>query len=268
MTRDQSMADQEARSFARIAGEAWQDQAEYFRSLPEDAWSGPTGCAKWNVHDLAGHSVGEAVWFLNLVRGATRGEALVPDSTWDELKRLPGPEIAGRLMEAGQGLLPVVEEATADQLQQTVDLGFSTMPLWRAVGINMLEAVYHNWDGRVGREPGATIPVEWAQWAATVATEFAPTFASRDAGATGQYLLRVGDGVGSITLSVGDGLVVLERGESGTPGATLHLTADQYVRLLGGRLPLDAAIEEGQDRVRGSRERAVALNRVFAGIAN
>jgi len=268
MTREQLTVNQQARTFARLAGEAWQDQAEFFRSLPEDAWSGPTGCAKWTMHELAGHSVGEAVWFLSLLCGVTQGEASLPDSTWDELKRLPGRDIADRLMQAGRSLPPAVEGASADQLEQLVDMGFSAMPLVRAVGINMLEAVFHNWDGRVGRAPDATIPTEWAQQLAPFATDFAPTVARHEVDAAERYLLRVGGGVGPVTLTADDGRVVLERADSGTPDVTLRLTADQYVRLLGGRLPLDAAIEDGRVSVQGSRERAVALNRIFAGIAN
>ncbi len=268
MMSEQSTADQQARTLARIAGEAWQDQAAFFHSLPEDAWSGPTGCAKWTMHDLAGHSVGEAVWFLNLLCGVTHGEASLPDSTWDEFKRLPGRDIADRLMEAGRSLPSAVEEASADQLEQTVDMSFAVMPLWRAVGINMMEAVYHNWDGRFGRAPDATIPTEWAQQLATLVADFAPILARHDADATGRYLLRVGDGVGPITITAGDGRVNLQPDESGTPDVTLRLTADQYVRLLGGRLPLDAASDDGPVSIQGSRERAVALNRIFAGIAN
>ena len=268
MMSEQETLDQQARTFGRIAGQAWHDQAEYFRSLPEDAWNGPTGCARWTMHDLAGHSVGEAVWFLNLLRGVTLGEPPLPVSTWDELKRLPGRDMADHLMEAGRSLPPTVEGASADQLEQTVDMAFSVMPLWRAVGINMLEAVFHNWDARVGRAPDATIPIEWAQQLAAFATDFAPFVARHDVDAAGRYLLRVGDGVGPVTLTADDGRVVLERDESGTPDVTLRLTADQYVRLLAGRLPLDAAIDDGRVSLQGSRERAVALNRIFAGIAN
>jgi len=268
MMSEQETLDQQARTFGRIAGQAWHDQAEYFRSLPEDAWNGPTGCARWTMHDLAGHSVGEAVWFLNLLRGVTQGEAPLPASTWDELKRLPGRDMADHLMEAGRSLPPAVEGASADQLEQTVDMAFSVMPLWRAVGINMLEAVFHNWDGRVGRAPDATIPTEWAQQLATFATSFVPIVARHDVDAAGRYLLRVGDGVGPVTLTADDGRVVLERDESGTPDVTLRLTADQYVRLLAGRLPLDAAIDDGRVSLQGSRERAVVLNRIFSGIAN
>ncbi len=268
MTSEQLTVEQQARAFGRIAGAAWQDQAKYFRSLPEDAWSGPTGCARWTMHDLAGHSVGEAVWFLNLLQGVTQGEAPLPDSTWDELKRLPERDMADRLMEAGRSLPPAVEGGSADQLEQSVDMGFSTMPLWRAVGINMMEAVFHNWDGRVGRAADATIPTEWAQQLAAFATNFAPFVARHDVDAAGRYLLRVGDGVGPVTVIAADGPVVLESDESGTPDVTLQLTADQYVRLLAGRLPLDAAIDDGRVSLQGSRERAVVLNRIFAGIAN
>ena len=63
MAGQQPAVEDLARAFARTASAAFQDQAEFFRSLPDDAWSDPTGCAAWTMHDLAGHIVGEAIWF-------------------------------------------------------------------------------------------------------------------------------------------------------------------------------------------------------------
>ena len=258
-----------ASSFARTASEAFKDQAEYFHALPDDAWSDPTGCAKWTMHDLAGHIVGEAIWFPNLVRGVTEGAPPLPNELWDELKQLPGRAIADRMFEASKELVPAVEGATVEQLQQTVDLGF-TLPLWQALGVCMLEAVLHNWDGRAKREPGATIDTNWAQALSGFSVDFAPMLAHREAAqqAAGRYLLDVGDGVGPITVTAAEGEVTVERGRVGTPDVTVHLTADQYMRLLAGRLPLDPAMDRGEIAVEGDRPRAEGLNRVFAGIGS
>ena len=68
-----------ARSWGHAASDAFHASAAYFRTLPDDAWSGPTGCADWNERVLAGHIVGEAVWFPNMVKSATAGELSHPD---------------------------------------------------------------------------------------------------------------------------------------------------------------------------------------------
>jgi putative sterol carrier protein len=144
------------------------------------------------------------------------------------------------------------------------------MPLWQGVYVGMIEAVYHNWDGRARREPNATIPTPWAQALATLSIETAAWLARQNEAqsAQGTYLLEVGDGVGPVTVSASEGTVRTGGGRQGTPDVTLHLTADQYVRLLAGRLPLRPAIESGEVTVEGDRGRAEGLNRIFAGIAN
>jgi uncharacterized protein (TIGR03083 family) len=258
-----------ARSYARTASAAFRDQAAYFGSLPDDAWSDPTGCAQWTMHQLAGHIAGEAVWFPSLVRGVTEGAPPLPDELWEQLKRLPGRELAGRMTEAAQELVLAVEDATPDQLQQIVDLGFK-VPLWQALYVCMFEAVLHNWDGRARREPGVTIPTDWAVDLASFMVEFGPGLAQGDAAreAAGRSLLQVGDGVGPITVTAQDGAVTIEHDQVGTPDTTIHLTADQYVRLLAGRLPIDSAIGRGEVTVAGDRARAESLNRIFAGVGS
>src|SRR5579875_1840367 len=79
-----------AEASARTARDAFMDQATYFAGLPHEAWEGPTGCSQWTMHDLAGHVVGEGVWFLNLVRGATVGEQPLAQEVWEELKHRSG----------------------------------------------------------------------------------------------------------------------------------------------------------------------------------
>jgi SCP-2 sterol transfer family len=86
------------------------------------------------------------------------------------------------------------------------------------------------------------------------------------AGADGVFLLQIEDGVGPVTVSIA-GQVTVERLEADHPDAVLRVTADQYVRLLAGRCPLSGSA--GQSIVvQGDREKALALNRVFGGIAN
>ena len=98
--------------------------------------------------------------------------------------------------------------------------------------------------------------------------DFAPLVASKEGApaAPGHYLLQVGDGVGPVTVSARNGRVTLESGATGTPDVTLRLTADQYARVVVGRLDLARATEQGDVTVEGDRSRALALNSVFQGI--
>jgi uncharacterized protein (TIGR03083 family) len=269
MTLQQDSVDTLARSFALTASAAFGDQAEYFRTLPEEAWSSPTGCAKWTMHDLAGHIAGEAIWFPNLVRSVTEDAPPLPDKLWEQLKRTPGKELADKMAEGAQGLRPAVDGATSEQLEQTVNLGF-TAPLWQALYVCMFEAVLHNWDGRARRDPAATIPETWARELVASGDWFAPMLANKDAAeeAAGRYLLDVGNGVGPITVVASEGGVTFERGRVESPDLTANLTPDQYVRLLAGRLPLDKAIDIGEVTVDGDAAQALGLNRIFAGVGS
>ena len=269
MTDERTM-EATARASARTAAEAYSDAAATVRALPETEWTGPTGCAEWDVRALAGHIVGEAVWFVNLTRGVTHGEAALPDDLYESLKTLPPVDLADRLRQAADAIPAEVDAATPTQLQEEVDLGWTAMPLWRATFVAMEEGVYHDWDLQVGRDPAATIPTAWAQALAPGMVAFAPMIA-RTEGITrspGRYLLMVGDGVGPITLTTDQGRVTVTPGATETPDVTLTLTADQYVRLIAGRLPLDQALRDGTVTIEGERKTAIGLTRIFRGIGD
>jgi hypothetical protein len=260
-----------ANGWARTAGEAFAASAEYFRALPANAWNDPTGCAKWNEHQLAGHIAGEVVWFPNLARGVTQGEAPLPMSRYEEINQLPGVQIAAVIAEAARELPPTIAAATDENLQADVDMGFTKMPLWQACYVSALEAVLHNWDARARREEGATIPQNWALSVGNAASlaQLASLVAHRDAvaGAEGVYLLDVAEGVGWLTITAHGGNLTVERGGTRPPKVTLHLTADEALRLISGRLSLDS--HEGQWlQMDGDPERARGLNRIYSGIAN
>ncbi len=253
---------------AVVAREAFVETGRLFASLPENAWNGPTGCDKWDMWTLAGHVVGEAVWFANLVHGVTRAEPALAGHVYEDLKQLPAAELARRTEEAGRAIQDAVEEATDANLEVPVDLGWTDMPLWMATSVAVIEGAIHNWDARVGRDPSATIPVEWAKRLAPPVTEMVPMVARAQAaqGDPVTFQLDVADGIGPKTIRAAAGQVSIEGGSTAHPDVTLRLTADQYVRLLTGRFDLSTA---GDDAViEGPHDVAQKLNSIFAGIAN
>ncbi len=265
---DQRTIETTARLYARTAAEAYGDAAATLHALPETEWSGPTGCADWDVRALAGHIVGEAVWFANLTRGVTRHETPLPASLYESLKTLPPADLADRLRQAADAIPAEIEAATPAGLEEVVDLGWIRMPLWRATFVAMEEGVYHDWDLHVGPDSRATIPMPWARGLASGMATFAPLIASSDGINTspGRYLLRVGDGVGFMTLTAENGHLTLTPGVSPTPDVTVSLTIDQYVRLIAGRLPLERALQDGSVTIEGARDTFLGLASIFRGI--
>lgn len=51
--------------------ESWADRVN---AVPDDRWDDPTPCAEWTVRDVANHVVGEDLWTVPLMRGATIAE--------------------------------------------------------------------------------------------------------------------------------------------------------------------------------------------------
>jgi len=264
---DERTIETTARAYARTAAEAYGDAAATLRAIPETEWSGSTGCAAWDVRTLAGHIVGEAVWFANLTRGVTRHESPLPASLYESLKTLPPAELTNRLQQAADAIPTGIEAAAPADLEE-VDLGWIRMPLWRATFVAMEEGIYHDWDLHVGHDPEAAIPTPWARALAPGMVFFAPLIASSDgtSASPGRYLLHIGDGVGFMTLTAESGHLTLTSGVSGTPDVTVSLTIDQYVRLIAGRLPLQHALQDGSVTIEGERDTFLGLAGIFRGI--
>lgn len=259
-----------AEGYVVTAREAFRQTASLFRTLSGDAWEAPTGCAHWTMHQLAGHIVGEAVYFAHLVLQAAENESALPNELWGQLSALPGEEIAERIDIAADELVRNVERISDEGLTRPADLGFTTLPLYRALYMSMFEGVMHDWDTRARREPNVHLRRNWAVQVAGGLAPMARGLAHGDAlaEAVGTYVLEVADGVGPVTIEVTTDGASIETGGNDDPDATLALNADGYVRLITGRYPLAAAIDRGEVTVEGNRARAERLNSVFAGVAN
>ena len=101
-TEEHASIEAAARAHAATAAEAYADLARYLRALPAQDWGARTGCSAWTMRDLAGHVVGEAVWFPILVRGVTRGEHPLPNEVHESLKTLPPDELADRMEQSAR----------------------------------------------------------------------------------------------------------------------------------------------------------------------
>lgn len=225
------------RAWGYTASDAFRASAAFFRTLSDDAWDGPTGCAEWDQRYLSGHIVGEAVWFPNALRGVADGEPPHPESLYEEMFEWAPERQANRMDDAAQEMRAAIDAVLPEHAHDTMDIGWARVPLWQATYVMLMEGVYHNWDTRGGVDPMSPIPTPWALQLARGVTFSAPLVAHRNAvaGATGRYHIEVGDGAEPVTIVAEGGKLTADTGLQGTPDIVLHLTPDQCVRLVAGR---------------------------------
>jgi uncharacterized protein (TIGR03086 family) len=259
-----------ARANFQVAGEAFDYMADFLDSIGEAAWSSPTQCEKWDLRTLADHALGEAVYFPNLMRNALRGEEMYLSSLYDEMKTWSRERLVTRLREAAGEFPYALGTAAPGELNREVDLGWARVPIWQATHTGAMEGVFHGWDARAVLQPEATIPTAWAVQIDPGLVDVAHFLAHRKGidSSSGTFRLQVGDGIGPVTVTVYDGQLSAQRGASGTADVTVHLTAEQFGRLICGRLKIGSTKQRDQVTVDGDRDRAFDLNRIFAGIAN
>jgi hypothetical protein len=175
-----------------------------------------------------------------------------------------------RLREAAGEFPYALGDASPGALDRKVDLGWDKIPIWQATQIGAMEGVFHGYDARAVLQPESIIPTPWAVQVDPGLVDIAPFLAHRKGidSSSGTYVLRIGDGIGPVTVTVYDGRLSVQRGEAGTPDVTVQLTAEQFGRLLTGRLKIGSTKPRDQVTVEGDRDRALDLNRIFAGIAN
>ncbi len=264
-------ADAIARANAQAAVAASEDVAQYFGSLSGDAWNSPTGCSDWNIRQLAIHIAAANQMFSTVVGSIVEGKEVpafgdVFSGAMQRLEPLEGGKIGEDIAEKAQQIQSHFARATESQLQQTVAFPFGDVPVWLISMLTLQEDVIHNWDSRIGRNPEATIQSDWATLLGRALVEGVPRMAVGAAEAPGTYLLQVGDGIGPVTVNAKEGQPTSENAAVGQPDVTVDLTADQFVRLLWGRLPLAEPIKAGKIAIVGEPGTAARLNTVFKGI--
>ena len=116
-----------------------EDFAALAGGVPPDAWSNPTPCTDWDVRTLVNHVVGEDLWTVPLVEGATVAE--VGD-------RFDGDLLGADPIGAAEGAAKAAIAAFAadDAMRRTVHLSFGDFPgadyAWQLFADHLV----HGWD--------------------------------------------------------------------------------------------------------------------------
>ncbi len=262
---------------AKIIAEATRANVQYLKSLKAKDWESPTGCEDWNVRRLTEHLAGgAAICNAKVQETVNKRPANVGDL---KLSSLSTESLVNLLEQNCMAMEAALQKATPTQAAANLAMSSGSMSLAKVASTWANECVLHGWDLQVGRNSNAVIPPDWAK-AMIPGAEAIVGGALADPEAAmkseGVYLLHVADGVGAKTLTVKDGKLGLTHGAAGKPDVTLSLTADQYLRLIWGRMPLKSDAKGGllggvlrrgpKVKIAGNAAKAKNLNDIFQGI--
>ena len=120
----------------RRSVESWRSRLD---AVDESQWSLPTPCAEWDVRALVNHVVGEELWTVPLVDGATLeavGDRFDGDLLGDD------PTAAGRA--AATEAVAAVDRRLPEG--GTVQLSFGVVPIEEYVQQLSADHLVHSWD--------------------------------------------------------------------------------------------------------------------------
>ena len=120
----------------RRAVEGWQARTE---GVAASQWGESTPCADWDVRSLVNHVVGEELWTVPLVEGATLEE--VGD-------RFDGDVLGSQPLRAAQDAAQAAVDAMDAGLRRggTVQLSFGTVPIEEYAAQLTADHLVHAWD--------------------------------------------------------------------------------------------------------------------------
>ena len=237
----------------------------YLQGLPEDAWEHQSACESWTVAEVVAHLFAGAQFYTSCISRGLEGDTsplagFLPAGTGD-------PSVLGSAIakysvslrqDLGEGLLAEFQSAS-DQLNQLL-AGLSTIdwdkPCYHPIGLvpagtfaslRMFELALHGWDIASKFQPDAEIPPEGLDMIMDIVTRACPGLVQPAVGQVTGFRYRFdlsGSHPGVYDLVVECGVTRLDRADSGPTDATLQCSADDFLLIMTGRLPLGLAIKE------------------------
>jgi uncharacterized protein (TIGR03083 family) len=261
----------------------------YFRGLSREAWNAPSACAQWQVADVVAHLVGVAEFYAGTVERGLRGETAPPPGRAPAgtgtgasaaegiaqrsiaARKTLGDQLLDAFAGTGAHLNRTLAALTAEQRQIPCYHPGGMVPTENFIELRLKELGVHV---RAGLESAphlsaacfpailATISESMASGSLRWAFWSGPT-----PGRAERYRFAVaGPGPTKPDLVIDGTAVRMEEASTGSPDVTFSCDTEAYIRLVYGRLDLQAAIGSGQVRVDGDRALATDFGRWFRGI--
>jgi uncharacterized protein (TIGR03083 family) len=265
---------------------------QYLHGLPPAALSQPSACTEWQVQDVIAHLIGVAETYASSVgRGLQGDTAALPG-------RLPAGQTTGALAAAGIAQRSIAaREALGDQLLAAFDTANDhlnsllaglqpeqqTLPCYHPGGIvkaqnfidlRLKELALHEWDIRAGLESEAQVSPASLPAMLTTISESIASGSLRWAFWSGpplpapvRYRFAVtGPGPSKSDLVVDGTTLRLEAAGDARADVTVHCDTETFVRLIYGRLNLEAVVSAGRLTIEGDQQLGLALGQWFRGI--
>ena len=267
-----------ARERVRAIGRAVRDEAAAlavdWAARDAAALEAPSACAGWAVRDVAAHLTQGAERAVIVVQSALAGNEPPPLSPENrvarmrEIREYSGPELAASFQRDVGAVFDLLEGADETALERVVQVPAGPHTLLNFGTQRLSEATLHGWDIRKPSDPEATLRPESAALFVDYLLGRMPRMAHTDEApdAAGTYRLDLqGPGGGPVTLTVDPDGASATRGAPAQADVALALPVETFIRLAWGRLDLASAIERGNVRVEGDRQRALRLQELFPG---
>ena len=253
---------------SRLALDALRSQrrrlVDLFSAFDDDAWTAPTRCAEWSVHEVVRHLCDVTVRWHALLRGEppeTVGTAALDPRT------TPVVWLEGSAGESPVDTIGVFDRASADLLEDVAELAtrnaidrcllpYGAVP-WSALMLHLF------WDAWV-HERDILLPLDRTHASPTIESRAAATYALVMAAVPflllgtpfEETVVLDGDGGGSFQIHVRDGAVTVRMGEADDTPDPLRGALPIVVDSLIGRGPQPSQV------LRGPAERAEALGKL------
>jgi len=266
--------------------------SQYLHGLPPTALSQPSACTEWQVQDVIAHLVGVAESYAGSVARGLQGDTAAPPG------RLPAGQATGALAAASIAQRSIAaRQALGDRLLTAFDAANDhlnsllaglqpaqrTLPCYHPGGIvkaqnfielRLKELALHEWDIRAGLEPAAQVSAASLPAMLTTISESIASGSLRWAFWSGpplpapvRYRFAVqGPGPSKSDLIVDGTTLRLEAAGDARADVTVHCDTETFVRLVYGRLNLEAAVGAGHLTIEGDQQLGLALGQWFRGI--
>jgi uncharacterized protein (TIGR03083 family) len=236
-------------------------------------WEGPTNCTEWTVRQVVSHLGSGAEIHLLTIQEQLDGAAPVTPEVrqriWSHFDSLAPDALYRDFRGRNLAYLSYLEGLPPDRRERTVKFFMGERPVAGYAVYRLFELSLHSWDIRVGLDPTVrllptSVAPLWSVLAENV-NRRAKAEAKTELNGTVWGIAVHGPVERQMALVVRDGTVALTDAPPSPPAALLRLPAEAFIRLVSGRLPLEAAEAAGEVAIAGDRATVLRLNQLFAG---
>jgi uncharacterized protein (TIGR03083 family) len=212
---------------------------EFVESLEEHQHSGPAHPTEWTISDVLSHLGSGAVIMGRRLEDALHGRdtpADVQQAVWDEWNEKSEADRARDVLIVDRAVLASIASASESERESCkISIGPMELSFIQFVGLRLNEHVVHTWDLQVAFQPDATLlPVAVPFLVDSLG--LIGRFAGKPQGEPRDVFVHTFDPERHLVVSTGANGVSIESVEGAIESPDLELPAEEFVRLVYGRL--------------------------------